>query len=84
MEGKEVLKFGRWEDKREMSNDKLQMSNQILIPNAKKQEEMALPFKNRNLRRARKKRQEDTETWRQGKDGLSVLSNGQHRTRNRA
>jgi len=35
MEGKEVLKIGSWEDKREMSNDKLQMSNQIQILNAK-------------------------------------------------
>ena len=39
----EVMKLGNWEDKkigswedgREMSNDKLQMSNQIQIPNDK-------------------------------------------------
>ncbi len=31
----EVGKMGRWEDKREMSNDKLQMSKQIQILNAK-------------------------------------------------
>ena len=29
------MKLRSWEDGREMSNDKLQMSNQILIPNAK-------------------------------------------------
>ena len=31
----EVKKLGRWEKGREMSNDKLQMSNQIQILNAK-------------------------------------------------
>jgi hypothetical protein len=34
-EKKEVLKLRSWEDKREMSNDKLQMSKQIQILNAK-------------------------------------------------
>ncbi|MCK4674185.1 hypothetical protein KAT67_09420, partial [candidate division WOR-3 bacterium] len=66
----------------QMTNIKLQMNFKCLMTNSKKQEEMALPFKNQNLRRARKKRQEDTETWRHGKDGLSVLFNGQHKTRN--